>query len=113
MGKKVTYKGPKGGEIIVTRLPTLSERKKIFSEGLELIQMFGAYSELLELAGYRRQVTNVAPVPEIDEPFLQLVRTAFDKGLISTDEIKMILERMPRHEKQVRGYVKKYIKINT
>lgn len=67
----------------------------MFQDGLDMIRMFGAYGDLVTLAGYRRQVRNLYGVFWIDLQIVRLTRRGFRKRLISIDEVYMIEERMP------------------
>lgn len=83
--------------------PSLTRRVELYRQALGIVAAFRVATDLFELAQYRRQVTNVIGVPEIDEPFMQLVIKA--DPAFSAEELLQLSERMPCRS-SVRDYLK-------
>ncbi|HEX5774898.1 MAG TPA: hypothetical protein VFY28_02990 [Candidatus Paceibacterota bacterium] len=80
----------KNGVVVGVKYPCLSDRLRIYREGLELVYVFREYRDLLDLAVYRRQVTHRGGMP-LDRLFYELACEA----QFLPAQWKMLAERMP------------------
>ena len=75
--------------------PSMQERKSRFLQALGIVYAFRSWADLVPIAVYRRQVTNVGGVHEIDQPFYLLMMEAVRERYFRPKEIAYIAERMP------------------
>lgn len=73
--------------------PSLKRRIKIYNEALDVIREFRQVDDLLRLGVFRREVTQIAGLKEIDEPFYDLVVRERDR--ITPQQLRKLAQRMP------------------
>lgn len=94
LGRQVVQKATKEGEKdkFFCILPLPKERVRIYKLGLDIACEFGQVEDLLKLAEYRRQVTNVGGLEEIDRPYYEMMKA---NTKISKEVLAKIIQRMP------------------
>lgn len=80
--------------------PPLAERVKRYRQALGIVYAFSAWEDLVPLVVFRRQVTNVGGILEIDHPLYLLIWLA--REAYRPIEIRYFAERMPPRS-NVRG----------
>jgi hypothetical protein len=82
-----------GSNALVAVRPSLKRRIKIYSEALDIIREFCQVDDLLRLGVFRREVTQIAGLEEIDRPFYELVLR--DMHRITPQQLRRLSQRMP------------------
>jgi len=83
----------KGSLGMVSVRPSLTRRVKIYLEALDIVREFNQLDDLMRLGVFRREVTSIAGLKEIDQPFYSLVEREFHR--LSACQLKKLAERMP------------------
>lgn len=88
--QKATVKGEKDKTFCI--LPKMKRRIKLYRHGLDIAREFGQVADLLKLAEFRRQVTNIGGLEIIDRPYYEMVKA---NTKLSKEDLAKIIQRMP------------------
>ncbi len=80
--------------------PPIVERIRRYRQALGVVHEFSAWEDLIPISVYRRQITNVGGLIEVDMPFFLLVQKALP--CLRPTEVLYLAERMPPRS-NVRG----------
>ncbi|MBY0472875.1 hypothetical protein K2Q00_01140 [Patescibacteria group bacterium] len=70
-------------------------RIKIYLEALDIVREFNQVEDLMRLGVFRREVTQIAGLEEIDRPFYDLVMRELQRRTISPQQVRKLAQRMP------------------